>query len=64
MGSKVNSKAQRLKQETERILHESRAEIRAMHLSEKEARDNIRHFLEHLQQFEYDPPENPDFHGQ
>ena len=57
MRANGNIDAEKLKRLTERILYDTRREIRRMDLTENVARRNIREFLEHLPQF-YDPDQN------
>ena len=53
MASRGEREIERLKQETDRLLNESRKDIELMNLSIDEARRNIRDFLASLPQFNH-----------
>ena len=59
MGYRWKNDSEKLKKVTERILYEARREIRLLDLAEKDARRNIREFLEHLPQFHDLEPKEP-----
>ena len=52
---KDSGRSGRLNRETQRLLDESRKELRYLDISEQEASENIHNFLDHLDQFD-----NPD----
>ena len=52
MARAKDKRAERLAEETQRLLDESRKDLRRLDIPENEARANIRSFLEHLEHFD------------